>query len=242
MLPNIDETTVDTVTLTTSKQSIETSEVKSTAHSEPDKLPVEVEEIHTEAASAGKVQVKRQVTEKIEDPNPLLLDPYDFEHCAITIVYSRVGDQQASISVHNHKDDPLIKTFPLVEVPLPEEIAYVIEQLLEIWPDSKVSATMVLMPQEEDAERKLVVSIRSGNDTPIVLAGLASDFPLSPPITTLLEELKELLPARALQKIEKEAQARSKTNARTTTGKALSSTPSKPSPTEVDGKTQMTLF
>ena len=135
-----------------------------------------------------------------------------------------------------------MKTFPLVEVPLPEQIACVIEQLLEIWPDGKVSATMVLLPREDESERKMVVSIRSGNDTPIVLTGVASEFPLPPSITTLLDELKELLPARAMQKIEKEAKARSKTNARTTTGKAMSSTPSKPSPTAVDGKTQMTLF
>ena len=195
MLPNTDETTVDTVTLAPSKQSIETTEVKSTTQSEPGKLPVEVEEIHTEEASAGKVQVKRHVTEQTEDPNPLLLDPYEFDHCAITIVYSRVGDRQASISVHNHKDDPLVKTFPLVEVPLPEQIAFVIEQLLEIWPDSKVSATMVLLPREDESERKMVVSIRSGNDTPIVLTGVASEFPLPPSITTLLDELKELLPA-----------------------------------------------
>lgn len=168
-----------------------------------------------------------------------MLDPYDFDRCTITILYTRVGDRQASISVHNHKDDPLLKTFPLVEVPLPEEIACVIERLLEIWPESTVSATMVLLPQENEAERRMVVSIRAGNDTPIVLTGAASQFPLPPPIATLLHELKELFPARAMQKIENDARKRAKAGSRSTSGKTTSAR----STTEnVDGKTQMKLF
>ena len=238
MLPDTDEPKLDTVVSAPSNAPIENTDAKSTTRSEP---AVEVEEIRTEEPTAGKPKVNNQVAAQKEEPNPLLLDPYDFERCAITIVYSRVGDRQASVSVYNHKDDPIVKTFPLVEVPLPEEIACVIEKLLEIWPDGKVSATMVLLPQEDETERRMVISIRAGNDTPIVLTGAASEFPLPPSITTLLEELKKLLPARAMQKIEKEAKERARNASRFSTGKASSST-AKPASANVDGKTQMTLF
>jgi hypothetical protein len=53
----------------------------------------------------------------------------------------------------------------------------------------------------------------------------------------LLDELKELLPARAMRKIEKEAKKRSKAAPRTSSGKTAS-----PTSGAVDGKTQMTLF
>ena len=241
MLPQTHVTT-DALASVVSEKPMEEAGVQPAGSSESSEQPVKVEEIRTEDALVGEAQTKKLIAEKKEDPNPLLLDPYEFEQCTITVVYTRVGDQQVSVSVHNHKDEPIVKSFPLVEVPLPEQIAYVIEQLLEMWPDGKVSATMVLLPQEDESERKMVVSIRAGNDTPIVLAGLASEFPLPPPITALLKELEELLPARAMQKIENDAKARSKTNTRTTTVKATSSTPSKPGPIEVDGKTQMTLF
>ncbi len=241
MLPITDETTIDTVALAASKQHIETTQVEATTLSEPAKPPVEVEEIHTEQASTGKVQAKKDVAEKKEDPNPLLLDPYDFDRCTVTIVYTRVGDQQASISVHNHKDDPLVKTFPLVDVPLPEQIAWGVEKLLEIWPDGKVSVTMVLLPQEDESERRMVVSIRTGNDTPVVLTGTTSDFPLPPSITALLDELKELLPARGMQQIEKEAKKKSNAAPRTISSKTSAST-AKPASANVNGKTQMTLF
>ena len=241
MLPDTDKTTVDPVTLASSAQSTESANKESPTQSEPARPAVEVEEIRTEEALAGKPKANKHVAVQKEEPNPLLLDPYDFERCAITIVYSRVGDRQASVSVYNHKDDPIVKTFPLVEVPLPEEIAIVIEKLLEIWPDGKVSATMVLLPQEDETERRMVISIRTGNDTPIVLTGAASEFPLPPSITTLLEELKKLLPARAMQKIEKEAKERARNVSRLSTGKASSST-AKPASANVDGKTQMTLF
>jgi len=223
MLPNTDNTTVATVASTTSNK--------------VGKAPVEVEEINTQQSSAEKAPSTKRAAETTEEPNPLLLDPYDFDRCAISILYSRIGDRQASVSVHNHKDDPIVKTLPLVEVPLPEQIACVIEQLLEIWPDGKVSATLVLLPQEEEAERRMVVSIRTGSDTPIVLTGAAAEFPLPPSITTLLDELKELLPARAMRKIEKDAKKNSKAAPRTSSGKAAL-----PASGNVDGKTQMTLF
>lgn len=204
--------------------------------------PIEVEEIRTEPAPVNKVQTRKVVPEKKEEPSPLLLDPYEFDRCTVTIVYTRVGDQQATVSVQNHKDDPMIKTFPLVDVPLPLEVACVMEKLFEIWPDGKVSATMVLLPRVGEAERKMAVSIRAGGDTPIVLAGPASEFPLPLPITALLDELKELLPARAMQKLEKDAKEKSRTPTRVAPAKSMSSAPAKPAPGQIDGKTQMSLF
>ena len=218
-----------------STQSVASAE--STDATEP---PAEVEEIRTDETPAAKTQPKRLAAEKKEDPSPLLLDPYEFDQCTITIVYTCIGDQQASVSIHNHKDDPIVKTFPLAEVPLPGQIEGVMSKLLEIWPDGKVSVTMVLLPLEGETERKMAVSIRAGNDTPIVQSGPASEFPLPTPITSMLDELKELLPARAMKKIEKEAKENSRTSPRTAASKTTPAT--KPATATKDGKTQMSLF
>jgi len=204
--------------------------------------PAEVEEIRTEETSTEKTKPQKRAPEKREDPSPLLLDPYEFDRCTVTIVYTRVGDQQATVSVRNHKDDPMIKTFPLVEVPLPVQIACVMEKLFEIWPDGKVSTTMVLLPRVGEAGRRMAVSVRAGGDTPIVLSGPASDFPLPAPITGMLDVLKDLLPTRALSKIEKEAKETSRKNSRPIAAKTASPPPAKAAPVKFDGKTQMTLF
>lgn len=239
MMPQqTDETRTVAVEPTVPEKPVEEAQAETVDSGASDKQPAEVEEIRTDEAPTGITQPKKRAAEKKEDPNPLLIDPYEFDQCTITIVYTRLGDRQASISVHNHKDDPIVKTFPLVEVPLPEQIACVIEQLLEIWPDGKVSATMVLLPQEDETERRMVVSIRTANDTPVVLTGTASEFPLPASVTTLLDELKELLPARAMSKIQKEAKEKSKLTAAKTTSPA----PIKTALATNNGKTQMTLF
>lgn len=236
------EPKADIVESAVSEKPIEEAQADTVESGAPSEQPAEVEEIRTDGTPAAKTQPKKHVTEKKEDPNPLLLDPYEFDQCTITIAYTRVGDQQASVSVHNHKDDPIVKTFPLAEVPLPGQIDGVMKKLLEIWPDGKVSATMVLLPVEGEAERKMVVSVRAGSDTPIVLSGAASELPLPTTITAMLDELKELLPARAMKKMEKEAKEKSKTNPRPAAAKTASPTPTKAVPLKVDGKTQMTLF
>ena len=243
MMPQqTDETRTVAVEPAVSEKPVEEAQAETVDSGAPNEQPAEVEEIRTDESPTGRTQPKKRVAEKKEDPNPLLLDPYEFDKCTITIVYTRVGDQQASVSVHNHKDDPIVKTFALAEVPLPEQIDGVMKKLLEIWPDGKVSATMVLLPVEGEAERKMVVSVRAGGDTPIVLSGPASELPLPAPITAMLDELKELLPARAMKKIEKEAKEKSRTNPKTAAAKTTSPTPTKAAPVKVDGKTQMTLF
>lgn len=236
-----DETKTDAVP----GKPLEEAQVDTVKPDATDEQSAEVEEIRTDETPAAQTQPKRRAAEKKEDPNPLLLDPYEFDKCTITIVYTCVGDQQASVSIHNHKDDPIVKTFPLAEVPLPEQIEGVMSKLLEIWPDGKVSAAMVLLPIEGETERKMVVSIRAGNDTPIVQSGSTSEFPLPTPITSMLDELKELLPTRAMKKIEKEAktQAKSKPGSKTPTKSAAPAATTKPAPvTTKDGKTQISMF
>ena len=208
--------------------------------------PSDVEEIRTDEAITGKTASntkpqKSGITKK-EDPNPLLLDPYEFDLCTITIIYTQTRDSQVSVSVHSHKDEPVVKTYAQVEVRLPEQIEVVMQKLFEIWPDGKVTATLVLLPMESETERKMVISIRAGGDTPIVLAGPASQFPLPAPITSMLSELKELLPAHALKKMEKEAKEKPKTNTKSAATKTAAPIPAKSAPLSVDGKTQMTLF
>lgn len=242
MMPQqTDETKTDAVP----GKPLEEAQVDTVKPDATDEQSAEVEEIRTDETPAAQTQPKRRAAEKKEDPNPLLLDPYEFDKCTITIVYTCVGDQQASVSIHNHKDDPIVKTFPLAEVPLPEQIEGVMSKLLEIWPDGKVSAAMVLLPIEGETERKMVVSIRAGNDTPIVQSGSTSEFPLPTPITSMLDELKELLPTRAMKKIEKEAktQAKSKPGSKTPTKSAAPAATTKPAPvTTKDGKTQISMF
>jgi hypothetical protein len=139
-------------------------------------------------------------------PNPLLLDPYQWEQCTITVGYSLLPSRRVSVSVHNHKDEPIVKEFPVEEVPLPEKISGVMATLQTIWPSSPVSATVVLLPKPENAaERSLIASVRVSQDTPIVQEGVESNLPFPAPIVAMLEELKALMPERALKNIERNA-------------------------------------
>lgn len=213
--------------------------------------PAAVEEIDTaEKPSTGNtVSYAKPASKKYtppvkkEDPSPLELDPYEFDKCTITVVYTHISDEQVSVSVHNHKDEPMVKTFLPAEVPMPAHLANTIMQLLSIWPEGKVSVTMVLLPAESEGERKMVVSTRVGNDTPIVQSGPASEFEFPAPILALLQELKAALPERGLKKLERDAKANAKTkvtpNAKTVPPKT---TAAKPAPVVVEGKIQTTLF
>ena len=154
-------------------------------------------------------------------PNPLLLDPYEWDQCTITVGYSLLPDKKVSVSVHNHKDDPIVKEFPVEEVPLPEKISQVMATLQSIWPTSPVNATVVLLPKPENApERPIIASVRVSTDTPIVQEGVESNLPFPAPIVAMLEELKALMPERALKNIEKNAKAKT-----ATTGQDLQASP-----------------
>jgi hypothetical protein len=174
--------------------------------------PREIEEIDTAPkAQVAKALPGKAAPYKREDPlpNPLLLDPYEWDQCTITVGYSLLPGKKVSISVHNHKDDPIIKEFPVGEVPLPEKISQVMAALQTIWPTSPVSATVVLLPKPENApERSIIASVRVSQDTPIVQADVESNLPFPAPIVAMLEELKALMPERALKNIERNAKAK----------------------------------
>ena len=181
--------------------------------------PEVIEEIDTELkAQVAKALPGKSVTKpapyKREEPlpNPLLLDPYEWDKCTITVGYSLLPDKKVSVSIHNHKDEPSVREFHVEEVPLPEKISSVMAALQSIWPTSPVNATVVLLPKPENApERPIVASIRVSTDTPIVQAGVESNLPFPAPIVAMLEELKALMPESALNNIEKNATAKTAT-------------------------------
>jgi hypothetical protein len=194
----------------------------------------------------GKAVTKPTSKREEPPPNPLLLDPYEWDKCTITVGYSLLPNKNVSVSVHNHKDEPIVREFPIEEVPLLEKISGVITTLQTIWPASPINATVVLLPKPETApERPIIASVRVSTDTPIVQEGVESNLPFPAPIVAMIEELKAQMPERALKNMEKNAKAKSTTPAKT----ARKTTASKPAtPVGVPAtnknvhKNQMTLF
>lgn len=201
-----------------------------------------IEEIDTAPKPATANPTKPGVTNKREEPppNPLLLDPYEWDRCTITVGYSLLPEGTVSVSVHNHKDEPIVKTFPAVDVPLPEKFSSVMTRLQTIWPASPVNVTMVLLPKQDDAtERQIIASVRVASDTPIVQEGVESNLPFPAPILAMLEELKMQIPERGLKHIEKNAKAKAPTVARPVAKTAASAV----APTNKNiHKDQLTLF
>ena len=199
-----------------------TTQPSAATESEPATLEV-IEEIDA-APNAGVAKshtgkaVAKPAPNKREEPppNPILLDPYKWDKCAITVGYSLLPNKKVSVSVHNHKDEPLVKQFPAEEVPLPEKISGVMATLQSIWPTSPVNVTVVLLPKPDHAlERPIIASVRVSTDTPIVQEGIESNLPFPAPIVEMLEELKALMPERALKNIEKLAKAKTAATAKT---------------------------
>lgn len=214
--------------------------------------PTVIEDIDTtpktRVGKAAPAKPMTKPTPKREEPppNPLLLDPYDWERCTITVVYSLLADKKVSVSVHNHKDEPIVREFLAEEVLLPEKISGVMATLQTIWPTSPINTTVVLLPKPDNApERPIVASVRVSTDTPIVQEGVESNLPFPAPIVAMLEELKTLIPDRALKKMEKNAKAKTTTpikNSRKTTA-SKPATPVSVSATNKNiHKNQMTLF
>jgi hypothetical protein len=177
-------------------------------------------------------------------PNPLLEDPYEWERCTITITYALLPDQTVSVSVYNHKDEPLLKTFTQAEVSLPPSLDSLLEKLRGIWPTNTVSATMVLMPKlPDETERTIVTSIRAGGDTPIVQTDVEGNLPFPAQINQMLDELKAALPGRALKHIERSAKAKVTVTPKPA-AKPLSRAVAKPTTPVVNAinKSQLSLF
>ena len=186
-------------------------EASAAPESEPAAVTQVIEEIDTSPKATVAKAVTKPVPYKREEPppNPLILDPYEWDQCTITVGYSLLPDKKVSVSVHNHKDDPIVKEFPAEEVPLPEKISQVMATLQSIFPTSPVNATVVLLPKPENApERPIIASVRVSTDTPIVQEGVESNLPFPAPIVAMLDELKALMPERALKNIEKNAKAK----------------------------------
>jgi hypothetical protein len=197
---------------------------------------------HTGKAVAKPAPHKREEP----PPNPILLDPYEWDKCTITVGYSLLPNKKVSVSVHNHKDEPLVKEFPAEKVPLPEKISGVMATLQSIWPTSPVNATVVLLPKPENApERSIIASVRVSTDTPIMQEGIESNLPLPAPIVAMLEELKALMPERALKNIEKNAKAKTTTVVKPISKSTVSkpaATVSAPAANKNVRQDQMTLF
>ena len=215
--------TPETVETEATTQAPAEAEAPTATESETAAAPQVIEEIDTapkaQVAKAlpGKAVTKPAPYKREEPPpNPLLLDPYEWNQCTITVGYSLLPDKKVSVSVHNHKDDPIVKEFPAEEVPLPEKISQVMATLQSVFPTSPVNATVVLLPKPEGAEeRPIIASVRVSTDTPIVQEGVESNLPFPAPIVAMLEELKALMPERALKNIEKLAKAKTATTAKT---------------------------
>ena len=207
----------------------------------PEAAPA-IEEIDTAEKPTAACPTKPGAIHKREEapPNPLLLDPYEWDRCTITMGYSLLPDGSVSVSVHNHKDEPIVKNFPAVDVPLPEKISGVMNRLQTIWPASPVKVTVVLLPKQEKAnERSIIASVRVANDTPIVQEGVESNLPFPAPVLAMLDELKTLIPERGLKHIAKNA----KTKAATVTKPATKPTAQAAAPVNKNiRKDQMTLF
>jgi hypothetical protein len=198
-------------------------------------------------ALPGKAVTKAAPYKREEPPpNPLLLDPYEWDRCTITVGYSLLPGKRVSVSVHNHKDEPIVREFPADEVPLPEKISQVMAALQTIWPTSPINTAVVLLPKPENVpERPIIASVRVSQDTPIVQEGVESNLPFPAPILAMLEELKALMPERALKNIEKNAKEKSATAIKPA-GKSAASKPAAAGSTTAANKNvrqnQMTLF
>lgn len=230
---------------TAAPETVETEEATQppAEESETSAAPEVVEEIDT----APKTQAAKAVTKPAKPPpNPLLLDPYEWDKCTITVGYSLLPDRKVSVSVHNHQDEPIVREFPLEEVPLPPKISSVMAALQGIWPASPVNAAVVLLPKPDiAAERPIIASVRVSTDTPIVQEGVESNLPFPAPITAMLEELKALMPERALKNIEKNARAKTDTTVKPGSKSAASRPAASVSASDINKnvrQNQMTLF
>jgi hypothetical protein len=229
-----------------------TTQPSAATESEPAALEV-IEEIDAapkaQGAKAlpGKAVTKPAPHKREESPpNPILLDPYEWDKCTITIGYSLLPNKKVSVSVHNHKDEPIVKDFPADEVPLTEKISGVMANLQSIWPTSLVNTTVVLLPKPDHApERPIIASVRVSTDTPIVQEGIETNLPFPAPIVAMLDELKALMPERALKNIEKNAKPKTSTPvkpARKSKASKPATLVSMPAANKNVHKDQLTLF
>ena len=217
--------------------------------SETSAAPQSIEEIDTAPkAQLAKALPGKPAPYKREEPppNPLILDPYEWNRCTITVGYSLLPDKKVSVSVHNHKDDPIVREFPLEEVPLPEKINQCDGDLAKHLPHKPGKRYGGSSAETENTpERPIIASVRVSTDTPIVQEGVESNLPFPAPIVAMLEELKALMPERALKNIEKLAKAKTATPVKPTNKSATQSQLPKQvrqAPRRTTSQDQMKLF
>jgi hypothetical protein len=94
-------------------------------------------------------------------------------------------------------------------------------------------------------ERAIIASVRVSTDTPIVQEGVESNLPFPAAIVAMLEELKALMPERALKNIEKNAKAKLATTVKSASKSAASKPATSVSAVAANKnvrQNQMTLF
>jgi hypothetical protein len=105
---------------------------------------------------------------------------------------------------------------------------------------------VVLLPKPDNvAERPIIASVRVSTDTPIIQEGVESNLPFPAPIVAILDELKALMPERALKNIEKNAKVKTDIAvkpARKSAGSKPAATVSAPAASKNVRQNQMTLF
>jgi hypothetical protein len=241
-----DEIKKNAVEPAASERPIEKTKAETIDSSTSDQGFAEVEEIDSAKPEPKPAATAKKPAKKEPDPNPVIEDPYEWHKCTITVVRALLPDDTVSVSVLNHKDEPIVRTFPKADALLSDDIEQVAETMRTIWKDVTISTTLAFLPvaNETDA-RTVVISTRPGSDTPVVNAVKESELILPTSITQMLDELKSALPARALAKLDKDAKARkpSVTNktAKTKPGTLTSKkpvAPSKPNPHQ----NNLTLF
>jgi hypothetical protein len=247
MSQQADETKKNALERTVSEKPVEETKAETIDSSTSDKGAAEVEEIRTDEAPAAKTHSRKGAIKKKEpDPNPVTEDPYEWYKCTITIVRAALPDDTVSVSVLNHKDEPIIRTFPKAVVLLSDDIERTVGAMRSIWKDTTISTTLAFLPvANETDERTVVISTRPGGDTTVLNTTKESELVLPPPITQMLDELRSALPARALAKLEKDARAKKPTmmnrTAKTKPGTTATSKPAASNKPET-AKNQMKLF
>jgi len=221
-------------------------EEQSTEMCETESAAQEVEEIDSAQPEPKPAATVKKPAKKEPDPNPVIEDPYEWHKCTITVVRALLPDDTVSVSVLNHKDEPIVRTFSKADVLLGEDIEQTVAAIRTIWKDTTISTTLAFLPvTNETDERTVVISTRPGSDTPVVNTVKESKLFLPSSITQMLDELKLALPARALAKLEKDAKAKKPSmmnkTAKTKPGTTATSKPTVSSKPET-AKDQMKLF
>ena len=129
--------------------------------------------------------------------------------------------------------------------PAPQKPVNVVEEDVYEFDKCLITVAMGLMPDDGDPNGRLVMlGVRNHQDEPILSTCRLNDLmPLPDPIQQLIEQLKELLPARSEKAIAKKAKAKQDEEKQKAAGSKIK-TPTKPAPQKAEKPkpTSMNLF